>query len=122
MNICKRCGKQNPAEIHTCSPKFTSYRQAYLIGMADGAEGVSRWIRCSEKLPENKTIVLIHCPQGIAVSCFINGEALFQARKMKGVIALDEERTQNFFISQENPMDKFEDVDHWMPLPEPPNE
>ena len=21
MNICKRCGKVNPAEIHTCTPK-----------------------------------------------------------------------------------------------------
>lgn len=93
MNTCKRCGKENPAEIHTCSPKFTSYRQAYLIGFADGAESVSRWIKCSDRMPSDNEQYLV---------CDKYGNVKIR-----------------FFLPFDSSFADF-DATHWMPLPTPP--
>jgi hypothetical protein len=97
MTECPRCGKQNPAELHTCTPEF--HRQSYLIGFADGAEKLTHWIKCSDRLPDTEEYVLTYCDNGYPK---IIKDALSQTSKQWLVAS-----------STRQPS-------HWMPLPSPP--
>ena len=73
-----------------------------ITAIINSAESVSRWIPCSERLPEKDTAVLI-CGCRHVVTAYYDA--------VKGVFRLTED--DNLYYLQEK-------VTHWMPLPERP--
>lgn len=68
----------------------------------------SQWVRVEERLPENKSFVLINCEYGITLAEFTkfeNGNTMWWAITAIG--------TYQDALEAEN-------VTHWMPLPTPP--
>lgn len=102
MTECPRCGRPDSGDIHVCIPMELSRREAYLRGFADGAESMTHWIKCSNRMPETDDLVLgwFVGLYGMPVIVYYNG---------------------NEFLSQkkgDEPCTKW--ITHWMPLSSPP--
>lgn len=110
MKECKRCGKPNPADIHTCTPQAVIIRNAYLKGMADGAESVSRWVSVDKALPPLKEWVVVYSDKF----------PLFVARLIDNGYSWERINPSIDDIKRKV-HDSFNCYSHWMPIPEPPS-
>jgi Protein of unknown function (DUF551) len=110
MNECSRCGKPNPAEFHTCTPSAVVIREAYLKGMADGAEGVSRWISVKDQFPEECEEVLFLCTNETGKKEIMTGH------KEDGIW----HHCCCFYSTMA--LNDLVMVTHWMPIPGEPHE
>lgn len=80
-------------------PRFDDGDIDALLDEIERLQAERRWIPVSERLPEMYKSVIIHCKDGYITSC-------------QRTICSEQVRF-NF---------PFNDVTHWMPLPEPPEE
>lgn len=71
------------------------------------AKRIMTWIKCTDRLPELNKEVLIYFN-----GCFIS---YLRQYDFKGNI-------RKAWMDCENTNFKWEDITHWMPLPEPPND
>lgn len=65
---------------------------------------MSKWIKCSEQMPEETDDIIVACSDGIVISGIS-----YSSRKGFYMAALE--------YDSDVPI---KDVSHWMPLPEPP--
>lgn len=104
MTECPRCGKPNPAEIHTCTPVAVLVRAAYEKGFADGSHVVERWIKCCDRMPEKDLILFVSCENKTEIEF-----AYFKIKNKSFFRAYTDHNISEF-------------VTHWHPLPEPPKD
>lgn len=71
-----------------------------------------KWVKCSERLPELWTAIIIYIPK----ITFARHEGVQEGKR----IELSESKW--FWESSKNPLINPEDVTYWMHLPEPPKD
>lgn len=107
------------------------YKNGLRDGYKDGVKECEPYMRCwisvKDKLPEHDQIILVYAKtkggkNGFGVATFIDSVKmnLDLWKKGYGNEAVDVIKNPYYFVSQEIRQHTFNNVSHWMPLPEPP--
>ena len=80
------------------------------------------WTRIKDKLPEHKEVVLVrNSTGGHSVCVFIDSIEMNETLKRNGLNNFEDvQKNPYHFCSQEVQGATLNDVQHWMPLPDPP--
>jgi hypothetical protein len=85
---------------------------------------MNEWISVKDKLPNHHNIILVYYKKGIGVTNFVDSIKMNETlwRNGYGDEAVDIKKNPYFFVSQEVRQHTFNDITHWMPLPEMPKD
>lgn len=88
---------------------------------------MSEWISVKDRLPHHQQIILVFAKtirgvNGYGVATFVDSkkmnEELMKTRYAHECVDID--KHPHYFVSQEIRQHTFNNVSHWMPLPDPP--
>lgn len=82
------------------------------------------WINVKDKLPQHHDIILVCNQKGIGVAVFVDSIKMNENLRMRGYgnEAVDTNKNPYYFCSQEVKQNTYDNVTHWMKLPDKPTD